>query len=56
MTDYRQVLGLLTEHGVEFIVIGGAAAVLPGSSRLTQDLDVVYPRFLHPSPDPTLDA
>lgn len=42
MTDYRKVLGLLAEHGVEFIIIGGAAAVLHGSSRLTQDLDVVY--------------
>ena len=44
MTDYPELLRLLTEHGVEFIIIGGAAAVIHGSSRLTQDLDVVYRR------------
>ena len=27
-----------------FIIVGGAAAVIHGSSRLTQDLDVVYQR------------
>ncbi len=44
MTDYPKLLQLLTEHSVEFIIIGGAAAVIHGSSRLTQDLDVVYRR------------
>lgn len=44
MTNYPDLLRLLTEHGVEFIIIGGAAAVLHGSSRLTQDLDIVYRR------------
>lgn len=44
MMDYRGILRLLTENAVDFIVIGGAAAVLHGSSRLTQDLDLVYSR------------
>src|SRR5262249_27969014 len=44
MTDFAQLLRLLTDHEVAFIVIGGAAAVVHGSSRLTQDLDVVYQR------------
>ncbi len=43
MTDYPELLRLLTEHGVEFIIIGGAAAVIHGSSRLTH-LEVVYRR------------
>lgn len=47
MTNYPDLLRLLTEHGVAFIIIGGAAAVIHGSSRLTQDLDIVYQR----SPD-----
>ena len=44
MTDYARLLRLLAEHGVAFIIIGGAAAVIHGSSRLTQDLDVAYER------------
>jgi predicted nucleotidyltransferase len=44
MTDFRQLLGLPAEHEVAFIIIGGAAAIVHGSSRLTQDLDLVYER------------
>ena len=44
MTDFAKILQLLSDHGVEFIIIGGAAAIVHGSSRLTQDLDVVYRR------------
>ena len=44
MTDFPNLLRLLCEHEVEFIIVGGAAAVIHGSSRLTQDLDVVYRR------------
>lgn len=29
-------------HGVDFVVVGGLAAVLLGSTRVTQDLDVCY--------------
>jgi hypothetical protein len=31
----------LAEHGVEFVVIGGLAAVAHGSRRMTRDIDVV---------------
>ena len=44
MTDFAKLLQLLSDRGVEFIIIGGAAAIVHGSSRLTQDLDVVYRR------------
>lgn len=44
MIDFPKLLHLLTEQEVAFIIIGGVAAVIHGSSRLTQDLDVVYQR------------
>ncbi len=47
MTEYRTLLEILHRGGVEFILVGGVAATLHGSARLTQDVDVVYAR----SPD-----
>jgi predicted nucleotidyltransferase len=44
MTDFATLLRLLTTHRVAFIIVGGTAAVIHGSSRLTQDIDVVYER------------
>jgi hypothetical protein len=44
MTDFAALLAALGRHHVEFIVVGGAAAIAHGSSRLTQDLDIVYER------------
>lgn len=44
MTDFRALLEALTTAGVEFIVVGGAAAIAHGSGRLTLDLDIVYRR------------
>jgi predicted nucleotidyltransferase len=44
MTDFAELIGLLTRGGVEFIIIGGAAATAHGSARLTEDLDIVYRR------------
>jgi hypothetical protein len=44
MTDFRGLLRALDGAGVEFIVVGGAAATAHGSARLTLDLDVVYHR------------
>ena len=35
-------MGALTSRGVDFVLIGGFAAVIHGSPRLTQDLDVTY--------------
>lgn len=40
--DPEHILGLLTTRGVDFVVIGGIAAVLHGSARITQDLDVCF--------------
>jgi hypothetical protein len=42
--DLAALLRALSEGGVEFIVVGGVAATVHGSSRLTSDLDVVYRR------------
>jgi hypothetical protein len=38
--DVEHLLACLTRHGVEYIVVGGIAAVLWGSPRNTFDLDV----------------
>jgi len=42
--DFLGIIKLLTGHGVDFIVVGGVAANLFGSARLTYDLDIVYSR------------
>lgn len=44
MVNFEILLHRLKEYAVEFIIIGGAAAVVHGSSRMTQDLDIVYLR------------
>lgn len=44
MVDFEGLLRALHDGGVEFIIIGGVAATVHGSSRLTSDLDVVYSR------------
>lgn len=44
MTDFAGLLGALVRGGVEFVLVGGAAATVHGSTRLTLDLDVVYGR------------
>jgi hypothetical protein len=43
-TDFKALLRILSEAGVEFIVIGGVAAAVHGAARATFDLDVVYRR------------
>ena len=44
MTDFAKLLGALSDGGVAFVVIGGVAATIHGSARLTQDVDVCYER------------
>ena len=44
MTDFEAAFRSLSEAGVEFVIVGGLAAVIHGSARLTQDIDVVYSR------------
>ena len=38
------VLGALSRHDVDYIVIGGQAEILMGGSRLTKDVDICYQR------------
>ena len=47
MTDFRQLLAALATERANFILIRGAAAIVHGSTHVTQALDVVYDR----SPD-----
>lgn len=44
MIDFPALFGALARGGVEFIVVGGTAATIHGSARLTGDLDIVYRR------------
>jgi predicted nucleotidyltransferase len=44
VTDYEHLTRLLVENGIDFIIVGGAAATAHGSARLTLDLDIVYRR------------
>ncbi|MCL5056222.1 MAG: hypothetical protein M1169_09820 [Firmicutes bacterium] len=44
MVDFPKLLRVLSQEGVEFIIVGGAAAAAHGASRLTNDLDLVYRR------------
>jgi hypothetical protein len=45
--DVGQLVRRLVDAGVEFIVVGGAAAVLHGAPITTEDLDIV--RYLQAS-------
>lgn len=44
--DFEGVLRALAANKVKFILVGGVAAIVHGSARLTQDLDFVYDRSL----------
>lgn len=43
-TRHLELIEVLAAHGVEFVVIGGTAAVLHGAPYTTFDVDVVYSR------------
>ena len=43
-TNFPELLRVLFDAEIEFIVIGGAAAIAHGSARLTQDLVILYRR------------
>src|SRR5438093_12929802 len=38
------LIPLLINSGARFILVGGAAAIVHGSARLTNDVDIVYDR------------
>ena len=40
--DFGCLLRALTEHGVDFLVVGGVGAILQGASLSTFDLDIVH--------------
>ncbi|HVO74508.1 MAG TPA: hypothetical protein VMT35_10835 [Ignavibacteriaceae bacterium] len=44
MNDFRAVLIALRSSEVEFVIIGGVAGVIHGSSYITNDLDICYAR------------
>jgi predicted nucleotidyltransferase len=44
--NFREILPILVQSDVRFIVIGGGAALAHGAARLTYDVDIVYAR--HP--------
>ena len=43
MSQFERILRRLLAHGVEFVVIGGYAAVTHGAIDVTRDLDVCAP-------------
>jgi hypothetical protein len=44
VTSFKRLIGVLVEGRVDFVIVGGLAATIHGSARLTQDVDVVYDR------------
>ena len=42
--DFLQILRVLVRHNVEFVIVGGVAAVLQGVPVTTADLDIVHRR------------
>jgi predicted nucleotidyltransferase len=44
MNDFEQILTALRSSEVSFVIIGGVAATVHGSARLTSDVDIVYER------------
>jgi hypothetical protein len=44
VTNFGAIFQALAAARVEFILVGGAAATVHGSARLTQDVDIVYSR------------
>ena len=46
MNDFERILTALRSAEVSFVIVGGVAATVHGSARLTSDVDVVYERSL----------
>ena len=43
-TKFNELIPILVRSSVEFIILGGVAARIHGSARLTEDLDIAYRR------------
>jgi len=46
MNDFERILAGLRSAEVSFVIVGGVAATIHGSARLTSDVDVVYERSI----------
>ena len=44
VSPLERFCSLFTEHGVEFLIVGGQAEALMGSARVTYDIDLCYRR------------
>ena len=44
VTDFEKLIRIISEAGIECVIVGGLAATIHGSARLTQDVDFVYAR------------
>jgi predicted nucleotidyltransferase len=44
LIDFERTLTLLSDAGVQFVIIGGLAVTIHGSSYVTYDLDICYAR------------
>jgi hypothetical protein len=44
VTDFARLIRTLVQGDVAFVLVGGVAAAVHGSARLTRDVDVVYGR------------
>lgn len=44
MIDFEKLLTLLASNGVQFVIVGGLAITIHGSSYVTFDLDICYAR------------
>jgi len=40
--DFEELLGLLEEHKIEYLIIGGYAVAFYGYPRFTKDIDIFY--------------
>lgn len=45
--DVERILATLARHGVDFVLVGGVAAIAHGAKRLTVDLDCIALRTRH---------
>jgi hypothetical protein len=41
-TKFFRLLEVLVRHEVEFVIVGGVAAILEGAPIFTQDLDILH--------------
>lgn len=44
LADLLLVLSTLEAHGVEYVLLGGAAMAIHGFPRMTRDIDCLFPR------------